>query len=224
MPFSLAVYGHTTLDFIVELERLPDPNTSIEMKHQQRFFGGTGANIARRAARLGVRTMLSSLVGTDFPDDFRDAIISDGVDISDVRIMDGYLTPMCWILSDREHNQIAVINQGPMRDADTFDIPTRSIEACSVLHISTGRPGYYKRAMEKARTLGKKIAFDPAQEIHYVYSPDVFMQMLSLSDIFFANSKEMECAMKYAGARDIESLLDHVPMVVMTLGSQGSRI
>ncbi|MCK4717075.1 MAG: carbohydrate kinase family protein [Thermoplasmata archaeon] len=224
MNFSLSVFGHANLDYIVGLDHLPEPNTSIEMEHQERFFGGTAANIARASSKLGVRTNLSSFVGPDFPDDFWRALKEEGVDLTDLRKVEGYLTPMCWILSDPEHNQIAVINQGPMRDADDFPITKHSIVHGDVVHICTGRPGYHMRVMAEARRLGKKIGFDPAQEIHYVYDPKTFTEMLSLSTFFFCNESELSRALEYTGKREAEELLSYVPTLIVTRGKNGSSI
>ncbi|MDG6221051.1 MAG: carbohydrate kinase family protein [Candidatus Thermoplasmatota archaeon] len=224
MEFCLGVFGHANMDFIANLDKLPEPNTSIEIVEQQRFFGGTAANVARAAAKLGVKTFLSSFVGEDFPADFQKALERDGVKLEDLKKMEGYLTPTCWIMADREHNQIAVMNQGPMRDMDRFAVERERIEHYSHIHICTGRPGYHGRVVDEAMRMGKHIGFDPAQEIHYVYGPETFMGILSKSNMFFCNASEMRKALDYSGGRDEEDLLEHVEMVVLTLGKEGSRI
>src|ERR1700704_6569002 len=96
----LGAFGHVALDYIITLRRLPRPNTSIEI-----------------VTRLGVKTALASFVGDDFPDDYRDALQREGVDLTDLRAIRGTATPTAWIFSDRAGNQMAVIDQGPMKDA-----------------------------------------------------------------------------------------------------------
>src|SRR5881397_3160646 len=76
----LGAFGHVAMDYIVSLRRLPTPNTSIEILDRERYFGGTAGNLARAAARLGVKVSLASFVGADFPADYRDALKKDGVD------------------------------------------------------------------------------------------------------------------------------------------------
>ena len=61
----LGVFGHVNIDLIMELPKLPEPNTSIEVDTKRMYYGGTGANIARWAAKLGVPTSLASFVGRD---------------------------------------------------------------------------------------------------------------------------------------------------------------
>ncbi len=66
----LGVYGHANIDIIIKLKKFPKPESSIEIIELKRYFGGTGANIARIAASLGVKTALATYIGEDFPNDF----------------------------------------------------------------------------------------------------------------------------------------------------------
>src|SRR5207249_10879304 len=113
MRTFLGVFGHVILDYIVNLEALPEPNTSVQILDRERFFGGTGGNIARIAAHLGVPTALASFVGGDFPPEYQEALSADGVDVADLRVVPGVDTPTAWIFSDRRGNQIAIVDQGP---------------------------------------------------------------------------------------------------------------
>src|SRR2546428_3613992 len=105
------------MDYIVSLRRLPSPNTSIEILDRQRYFGGTAGNLARAAARLGVKASLASFVGGAFPADYPTALREDGVDTADPRAVRGANTPTASVFSDPRGNQIAVIDQGPMQAA-----------------------------------------------------------------------------------------------------------
>lgn len=224
MKFFLGVYGHTVLDYIITVPRLPPPNTSIETIERHIFFGGTGGNIARVASSLGVTTALSSFVGKDFPEDYEKALIEAGVDISGLRKVEGYRTPLAWIFSDQEHNQICVIDQGPYRDSGNFAVDERTTRESEIIHICTGRPEYYSKVMDLAAELGKVISFDPAQEIHYVYDRDTFNELLGKSSHFFANESELKTALKYTALEKMEEIAERVDLLVVTLGKDGSVI
>src|SRR6266566_5047032 len=112
----LGAFGHVAIDHIVTLRRLPRPNTSIEILGRRRSFGGTAGNLSRAAACLGVKTSLASFVGEDFPSDYRKALRKDGVDLTDLRPIRGATTPTAWIFSDSAGNQMAIIDQGPMKE------------------------------------------------------------------------------------------------------------
>src|SRR6266581_2263778 len=159
------------MDYIVSLRRLPTPNTSIEILDRERYFGGTAGNLARAAARLGVKVSLASFVGADFPADYRDALKKDGVDTTDLRTVRNANTPTVWVFSDPKGNQMAIVDQGPMKDAAHLPLLPHSVQDVDLVHIGTGRPEYYLSVARLASSLGKTIAFDPSQEIHYVYTP-----------------------------------------------------
>ena len=156
-PF-LCVYGHTNIDFIMSLERFPDKNTSVDVVEKQRFFGGTGANVATVAAALGVPTALASYVGKDMPAEFKALMTEKGVDLRDLVEVDGYETPTVWIVSDSSHNQIAYVYQGPMRRMDEFELRMDAAKEAEFVHIMTGRPEYYLRLMRECVRLGKTVS------------------------------------------------------------------
>ncbi len=220
----VGIFGHVNLDYIMDVEKLPEPNTSIQVSNVQRFFGGTGANVALMAASMGVKAALASFVGTDFPRDFKDAFTNTGVDIHDLQEMKNFLTPTCRIMTDPENNQIGIMDQGPMGEMDDFPIAQHTIESSQIIHIGTGRPAYYRKIMKAASQLGKPIYFDPAQELHYVYSPEVFAELLDMSFVLFVNQSELATAMKYMNYSDKKQLLEHVELLIITLGKDGSQI
>ena len=220
----LGVFGHVILDYIANLESLPAPNTSVQILDRQRYFGGTGGNIARISARLGVRTALASFVGEDFPPEYREALATDGVDIADLCVVQGVSTPTAWIFTDRRGNQIAIVDQGPMKFARKYEVLTHTVETSEIVHLGTGRPEYYVRIAAVASKLGKRIAFDPSQEIHYVYTPVTFRRLLSRAQMFFGNEVEMKRALSFVRRRKPVDLLEWVDVVVMTRGAKGSTI
>jgi len=220
----LGVYGHVILDYIANLEALPAPNTSVQILDRQRFFGGTGGNIARVAARLGVRTALASFVGEDFPPEYREALEADGVDLTDLRVVAGVSTPTAWIFTDRRGNQIAIVDQGPMKSIAKYQLLKHSIESAEVVHLATGRPEYYLKIAALEANLGKRVAFDPSQEIHYVYTATTFRRLLARSQMFFGNEVEMKRALGFLRRKKPADLLEWVDVVVMTRGGKGSTI
>ena len=211
------------LDHIFTLRRLPTPNSSIEIVQRRRFFGGTAGNLTRAAARLGVKAALASFVGDDFPADYREALRADKVDLTDLRPIRGALTPTAWIFSDRSGNQMAVIDQGPMKAA-RLPILRHSVEDVELVHLGTGRPAYYARIASLAAELDRTVAFDPSQEIHYVYRPRSFRTLLQHSTYFFANAAEVGHAKRFLRITSTKGLLRFTSVVVVTLGRRGSAI
>lgn len=222
----LGVFGHTALDIIIRVSELPEVDSSIAIEKRLIRFGGTGANIARASAELGVGTSLCSFVGEDFPDDYLEALKNAGVDTEGLKKKEGYNTPRCWIVTDGKGKEFTLIDQGAMKDMESFKIPKKIIKKCEVLHIGTGRPGHYKKVIDDVDTEDKTIAFDPAQELEYVYEPKTFISFLKKSDLFFCNQKEKEVALRYADLRSVEDLLNSFDLdtIVVTEGSKGCTL
>jgi nucleoside kinase len=222
-PF-LTVYGHVCVDQIFSLDRLPEPNTSVDIRERRCYYGGTGANIATAAAVLGVPTALVSYVGPDLPSDFREFMASRGVDLQELITVPGYESPTVLIVSDREENQVAFVYQGPMADMGRFELRTVGAEMSRFVHVSTGRPEYYLPLMSYLQGRGKEVAFDPAQELGRVWDPGTFRKALSNTSILFTNRNELPTALRYADAAGPEGLLDKVPVIINTRGAEGAVV
>ncbi|HTY46317.1 MAG TPA: carbohydrate kinase family protein [Methanomassiliicoccales archaeon] len=220
-PF-LCVYGHTNLDYILSLKHFPERNTSVNVEEKRSYYGGTGANVATIASSLGVPTALCSYVGEDFPRGFEELMTEKGVDLGDLIRVPGVETPTVWIVSDQDHNQIAYVYQGPMGAMDSFQPRLEKALDSRWVHVMTGRPDYYLRVMAACRRTRKHISFDPAQEIHHVWDAERFEKAIDRAEMFFCNENELRTAMKYLGARRPEDLLEHVKVVVNTVGAKGS--
>lgn len=224
MRNHLGVFGHVVMDYIVTLRHLPKPNTSIEILDRRRYFGGTAGNLAHAAARLGIRASLASFVGPDFPSDYRNALAKDHVDLRDLREVRGAHTPTAWVFSDPRGNQMAIVDQGPMKDVARLPVLRHSVRDADLVHLGTGRPEYYARVADFAESLGRTIAFDPSQEIHYVYTPGRFRDLLRRSTYFFGNEAEIAKAKRFTRVTSTEGLLKFAEVVVATLGSKGSVV
>ncbi|MCU0860835.1 MAG: carbohydrate kinase family protein [Methanomassiliicoccales archaeon] len=222
-PF-LTVYGHTNLDYILSLERFPERNTSVNVEEKRLYFGGTAANVATISASLGTPTALCSYVGDDLPPGFRALMEGKGVDLRDLVVVEGEATPTVWIVSDRAHDQIAYVYQGPMGRMDALPLRTGAALESEWVHVMTGRPDYYLRLMALCKEEGKKVAFDPAQELHHVWDAERFQSALSKADVLFCNENELRTALRYTHGKSAEDLLARVGMVVNTMGSRGSVI
>lgn len=222
-PF-LCVYGHTNLDYILSLNKFPDLNTSVNVESKRTYFGGTAANVATISAGLGTPTALCSYVGADFPLEFRELMESKGLDLRDLVMVEGHETPTVWVVSDHEHNQVAFVYQGPMGTMEDEPLLLNAAREAEWVHVMTGRPPYYLKLMKECRRLGKKIAFDPAQEIHHVWSREWFSQALGMADAFLCNENELRTALKYMGKKGPEELLENVDLLVNTIGPKGSVV
>ncbi len=217
----LSVYGHIILDTLIESPKTPQNEEFTGIKDYHVRYGGTGANIATAAARLGVPVGLNAFVGEDFPEDYRDFLTESAVDISGVESVKGKSSRV-WIINTPE-GQRGFVFQGVMGEMERYErvYPAADTEW---VHISTGRPEYNLDIAKWSRKKDMNLSFDPGQEIHYVYDPESLRSMLSFSHIFFCNESELQRALSMLELKHAGELLDMVPMVINTLGERGSRI
>lgn len=223
MPF-LAVYGHTNIDHILEVGHLPGPDTSMDVRSHETLYGGTAANVCIRAACLGVPAALCSFVGADMPAGFRALLQEKGVDLRDLVVRQDKGTPTVWIISAADQHQVAYVYQGAMGDIDDAELRLSAAKEAQWAHMMTGRPRYQLRIMRELHRQGKKLALDPAQEIHHIWNSEQFAEAIELADVFFCNESELEAALRHLGAEKVEDLLGSVDMIINTLGRRGSRI
>ena len=222
VPFDLLVAGHTNLDHLLRVQRLPELDRTVPLIGRETRLGGTAANIARVAARLGVRTALHSYVGPDFPPEFRRKLRADGVDLEGLVRLPGTSSPACYITEADDGAQVTLIDQGAMAGRTRTRVPDALIARSRWVHIATGDPAYQLQVLRTARQSGQRVAADPAQEIHYRWNRRDLRELLESSEIFFANASEAERARRLLGIAQVRGLPRVVPLVVITLGSDGA--
>lgn len=223
----LAVCGHTNLDVQLMVQELPRPGQSAPVLERRTVWGGTAANIARHAAGLGVPVRLWSRVGADFPPAWRDALAADGVDLAHLDVDEAGRTPTCFVLTDLVDQQAYCMDQGPMATMAAHPPSRRLVEGLGAgdwLHLATGDPQAYLGVAKHARDQGLGVAFDPGQELRFLYDARTFQRLLESADVYFCNEAEMQVAYGLMAYGDPVQLLDHVDAVVVTRGAKGASL
>ena len=220
-PLDLLVVGHTNLDHLLHVSELPAQDRTTPIARRETRLGGTGANIARAAAHWGVRTGLISRVGADFPNEFREILAAEGIDLRGFETVPAIPSSACFIAEDGRGGQSTLIDQGPMRDGVPFRVPLTLLGEAPWVHLTTGAPEYLTQVKAEVRRRGGRIAVDPAQEIHYRWSGEALEDLLEGAELFFGNSHEMDRATELLGRRSWTDLVDLVPLVIRTNGKHG---
>jgi ribokinase len=205
------VIGHTAVDHILRVPGFPDRHASTYVRSHQVFFGGGAANIAAGIARLGAPVTLVSGVGNDFlGSEYEKWLQGLGVRLDLVRDPSA-CTPTAYVFTDDSGDQITFFEWGASR---TF--AAREAPSLDFVHLATADPGFNVRVAEK----GKFVTFDPGQDIFW-YSREQVERILGRTRILFANRHEMAHLSKILGIPR-ESILDRVPLVVVTMDAEGS--
>ncbi len=219
-PF-LSVYGHITIDQIVSVGRFPNLNETVDILSKTTTLGGTGANIAIAAAKLGVPTAICAFIGSDIPMKYVKEIGDSGLITDELVTVSDFETSQCTVLNDADLKQKVIFYQGPQGYAsrlgkDLLDNARRS----EWVHFCTGEPEYYLRLMAQLSDSGARISFDPAQETYRLWQEDKLSKAIPLADAVFCNEYEAKVIEERMG---LGSVLDlDKSLVVKTMGAAGS--
>lgn len=219
---ELLVSGHVNVDRFLDLPQFPPHDRTVSVLRQRVVLGGTAGTIARAAARLGVRTGLIARIGEGFPPAFRRTLEREGIDLRGLVELPDRPTPTAYILQDARHRQRTLMEQGAMSDG-IADRSARRVwlKEYAWLHLTTGPPDLQLSLLESARRLQIRVSADPAQEVHYRWSPDRLERLVGGSEILFGNHSEIARIVHVLGITRVERLLDRVPLVIQTEGKGG---
>jgi 6-phosphofructokinase 1/ribokinase len=220
-PGELLVAGHVNVDRFFTVRSFPAPDRTVPIIRSRVCLGGTAANLALVAARYGVATGLIARIGDGFPREFLTRLRQANIDLRALVPVPGAVTPTCYTVEDEQGHQRTLIDQGAMAGMNTATPPRDVLADYSWLHITTGNPQYHLRLLREARKRGLRAAADPAQEIHYWWGRSGFRELLAGAEILFGNRSEIARATKLAGVATTERLVERVPLVIRTEGSEG---
>jgi len=221
-PRELLVSGHVNVDRFLRVATFPAADRTVPVVSQSVALGGTASNLARMATRLGVATGLVARIGTEFPRAFREQLRRERIDLRGIESVAGGSTPTCFIVEDGRGRQRTFIDQGPMDNARGARYPGPWIKEYAWLHAATGPPTYTLALIGRAVASGLRVAVDPAQEIFYRWDSRTFQRLLASAEVLFGNRAEIDRAFRLVGGGGVRRLLEHVPLVVRTEGSEGA--
>lgn len=110
---EIAIFGSINMDLVSEVERFPLPGETVTARSFGRFPGGKGANQAVAAARLGGKAAMFGMVGDDpFAEELLSSLKMSGVEVSQVRRLQGISSGIAVILVDEHGENMITINAG----------------------------------------------------------------------------------------------------------------
>ena len=221
---DLLAIGHTALDSIVLVKEFPSPNSSTLIKQIKNFNGGAAANVAVVASTLGLKSALVSAVGGEFKDSkYHDKLKTIGVDTDDMIVIENEKTPMAWVFTDSNNDQISYFYWGAAAYFKESKPPEKAIKKATAVHLATGDPCFNRKSGEVASAHQKLISFDPGQDLH-MYSPEKLKSVIKVCNILFGNHYEIDRILKTLNM-DIKELRSMGPeIIVKTYGKDGSVI
>nr|MDD3720725.1 carbohydrate kinase family protein [Candidatus Gracilibacteria bacterium] len=175
--------------------------------------GGTGHNIAYNMGLLGEKAILLGAVGNDFTEK------SEIIDYSNLHKVCDNLTASCYIINDKENNQISAFYPGAMSEASSQDIPKENI---SYAIISPNDKETMKKHLKQSFLDGIKTFFDPGQQITNI-SKEELIECLNYTNYLILNDYEYSLFQEKTGISE-NDLINKIEKIIVTLGKQGVKI
>lgn len=136
--------GAAGLDFTAVCEAYPAPDAKVRSSASAASGGGNAANTATAARRLGVRTSILALVGSDAAGGaIRDGLAAEGVDTSPLVVAPpGVTSPFTYILVDASAGTRTCIHSPAAVELSPDDVPPPAalLEGVSLLHVDGRQP------------------------------------------------------------------------------------
>lgn len=217
---SILSVGHIALDYIFDVEKLPEPNTSVQIPSVRRYYGGAACNVSVGVSKLGVKSGIISCVGRDFESSgYADYLKKLNIDLSRVYYSDEEETPKAWIFTDRDDNQITFFLWGAAKHYKELSAPKFDNK---IIHLATGDPEYNLKCAKKGKECNSLVSFDPGQDLPQ-YSSETLNEIFDYTNILFTNKYEYERILKLLNI-GLDDLRDKVDVLVITYGKDGSII
>ncbi|MCL1825435.1 MAG: carbohydrate kinase family protein [Betaproteobacteria bacterium] len=196
-------------------------NVSFLVPELRRDFGGCAGNIAYNLRLLGADPLIVATVGDD-AGGYLQRLDEFGLSRECVRHVPETFTAQAFITTDADDNQITAFHPGAMLFSHQNDVrAARGGRARLAIVAPDGRDGML-RHVEGLAEIGVPFVFDPGQALP-ILSGDELLHCLKLARYCAVNDYEVRLVCEKTG-QSVESLAAMVEALVVTLGSEGSRI
>lgn len=234
MERGLLVCGNMNIDRIFTVPEIPTEGQSTPISGERTVFGGCGGNVAMAASRIGVKVKLSSVIGRDFPEIYKENLLEAGVDLGPVLVSEDLPSPYCIILSAPGGRQVYAFNLGSMKEQREMDVPVKHL--MTYCHVATSDPLFSIKCARELSMLGASIAIDPGMEIFFRWDKDLLSGVLPYCDRFFGNLGEWKHLGELMGWKGnvhsfsgmgvpfFEEAFESIDEAVITLGNEGSLL
>ncbi|UEQ78761.1 ribokinase [Chryseobacterium arthrosphaerae] len=200
----IIVVGSSSIDLVLETEKLPLPNETVLAVNSDSYFGGKGANQAVGTARLGASVYFIGCVGMDpLGQQIMRNLVSENVNVGFVHETDKESTGTAYVTTSDGNAAIVVVpaankylNNDHIDEADKY-FHTADLILVQ-LEVSMGVVEYTVR---KAKKYGKKVGLyaSPAMRVSEEILEQVDFIVAKSSELYtiFGEEKREDVLKKY---------------------------
>ena len=199
---------------------LPDKvhilNVSFLVPRMRREFGGCAGNIAYNLKLLGGDPVPMATVGQDFGP-YREHFVEQGINLSQVKVIDELFTPQAFITTDHDNNQITAFHPGAMMRS--YENHVKDVKGVTFGIVSPdGREGMLQNATEFAEA-GIPFIFDPGQAMP-LFNGAELRHFIEQADYVTVNDYESNLLQERTGWSENE-IMQRVKAYITTRGPHG---
>jgi len=226
---DILAFGSIVIDNVLVVKRFASVNETVQAEKYRYTYGGAGANVAVAAARLGVRSSLFAVAGSDFKrTNYEKHLKEEGVDISGL-LPAPFLMPRSFIISkEKSDDQVLYYYENKRGTSRVlFENWKRAVELANshkVCHFSTGHFEFYYHILKK-NSVKSVVSFDPGQEtFSYPYR---VVRLIPKTHMLFMNNHEAKRIKELLKIKSIKELIKEKKgpnLVCISLGAQGSVV
>ncbi|CAH0275580.1 ribokinase [Chryseobacterium sp. WG14] len=200
----IIVVGSSSIDLVLETEKLPLPNETVLAVNSDSYFGGKGANQAVGTARLGASVYFIGCVGMDpLGQQIMRNLVSENVNVGFVHETDKESTGTAYVTTCNGNAAIVVVpaankylNKAHIDEADRY---FHSADLVLVqLEVSIEVVEY---TVKKAKKYGKKVGLyaSPAMPVNEAIIENVDFIVAKSNELYiiFGEEKREEVLKKY---------------------------
>lgn len=203
----------------IHTEKLDSLSISIFLESLKDAYGGVGANIAYTLALLGEQPYLLGSVG---PDGllYMEHLAHQGVNIQ--HIHESTLPTASFnVITDAAQNQVGGFYPGAMFDSEALTLHHWK-DQDPIVVVSPHDPVAMARQVAECKQWNLTLLYDVGQQVSNL-DGKAMRQGVESADILILNDYEMTVIAEKTGM-GIDKIKHTVPIVITTLGKDGSRI
>lgn len=204
---------------LIQPDKLDSVAISVLLDGLAISHGGVGANIAYSLALLGESPILLQAAGAD-AGDYMKRLAEDGVNVTNV-FMSTLPTATFNVITDASHSQIGGFYPGAMFDSDSLSVEPWKDQNPIVI-VSPHDPKAMKRQVQECKKWGLRLCYDVGQQVSNLSAGDL-NEGIDAAEILVLNEYELSLLSKKT-SRSINDIKRQVPLVITTLGKDGSVI
>jgi adenosine kinase len=220
MAYDTIMVFHDKFKHHILPEKVHILNVSFLVPVLRREFGGCAGNIAYNLNLLGEEPLIMAVVGHDF-EPYSQWLNQKGLSSQFIQVLDSQYTGQAYITTDEDDNQITAFHPGAMSFSHLNAVPSDNNNISIGIVSPDGKDGMQLHAQQFAE-LGIPFIFDPGQGMP-MFNGEELLKFIDQATWMTLNDYESELMQERTGL-SLEQLAEKVQALIITLGSQGSKI